>query len=486
MEPDDPEAYDGPGVDRGMLILQGLRGAAAWSWRFLLVAGALFAIFYLIGKVWVGVLPLLLALLVSTVLWPVVRWLKAHRAPPALAAGLVLVFSVLGMLGILAAIAPTVVDQGGLIVHQAADGLQLLTDRLADPPFNVQNDQVTAYVDKATAWLQDQATRIAAGVLTGVSTVGSILVTFALTVVLTFFFLKDGERFSPWMRRFVGPIAGMHLTEASARVWRTLGGFIKAQALVSLVDAVFIGLGLWWLNIPMAFVLALITFIAGFIPIVGAVTAGSLAILVALVSLGWNTALWVLVLVLVVQQLEGNVLSPAIQGRSMELHPAIVILVVVAGGARWGIVGAFLAVPMAAAVVTVIRYGSEHLDLRTGRIRATDLAQRTPEGRAAAELAEKIAPVFQLRARQAFEQAEGERGAARDVVTSDDDRSERAGAFRDRFLIPLLRRAEGRDAPVSNRHAEDAEGAADHDVGAADLAATEPDDNPPGTLPRRP
>ena len=443
FQPEGPVEQDGrppaTSVDRGMLILHGLRGAAAWSWRFLLVVAALAVTFFLIGKIWVGVLPLILAVLVSTVLWPVVRWLKHNAVPSALAAMLVLLLAVTAVVGTLAAVAPSLVEQGGVIVRQAGEGLQLLLDWAEGPPLNLQNDQLTEYVNTATAWLQDRASQIAAGVLTGVSTIGSVLVTTALTLVLTFFFLKDGERFGPWVRSIAGQTAGMHLTESLARVWRTLGGFIKAQAIVSAVDAVFIGLGLWWLGVPMAFALGVITFFAGFIPIVGAVTAGLLAILVALVSLGWVTALWVLVLVLAVQQLEGNILSPMIQGRSMELHPAIVILVVAAGGTRWGIIGAFLAVPLTAALVTLLRYGNEHLDLRTGAIRAEDVTNLTQEGHKAAEEAESSAPVFLLRAHQAHEQAEGERGVAKNFLAGSQDL---ALNLRDRLLSPLLRRGD--------------------------------------------
>ena len=403
----------GGGVDRGMLLLEGLRGAAAWAWRFLLVAAALALTFYVIGKLWGGVLPLILALIVSTVLYPPVRFLKRHRWPAGAAAGVVLLLGLSLFLGSLAAIAPGLVSQGQVIVRQAGQGLQVLREWLEGPPLNLQNEQISDYVNQASDWLQQQSSDIASGVLSGVSTAGSVIVTLAMVLVLTFFFLKDGERFAPWARRFVGPTAGMHLTEILARMWVTLGGFIRAQALVSLVDAIAIGIGLLILGVPLAFGLALITFFAGFIPIVGAVTAGALAVLVALVSEGFTTALWVLLIVLLVQQLEGNVLSPILQSRAMDLHPVIILLAVAAGGTRWGIVGAFLAVPVTATAVSVLRYVSEHLDLRTGTVRAEEVEPLTSEGRQAAVLAEESAPVFQLRAQQAHERVEQERQGAK-------------------------------------------------------------------------
>ncbi|GGK75822.1 AI-2E family transporter [Ornithinimicrobium pekingense] len=401
------------GVDRGMLILEGLRGAAAWAWRFLLVIAALAVLFYLVGKLWVGVLPLILALIVSTVLWPPVRFLTRRRWPAGLASMVVLLLALGTFLGSLAAIAPGIVSQGQDIVSQASEGVQVLRDQLEGPPFNLQNEQVSGYLDQASTWLQDQASNIASGVLSGVATAGSLLVTLAMVLVLTFFFLKDGVRFLPWLRRFVGPTAGLHLTETLSRMWTTLGGFIRAQALVALVDAVAIGIGLLILGVPLAFGLALITFFASFIPIVGAIAAGALAVLVALVSVGFGTALWVLVLILLVQQLEGNVLQPILQSRAMDLHPVIILLAVAAGGTIWGIVGAFLAVPVTATAVSAVRYASEHLDLRAGTLRADEVRTLTPEGARAVALAEESAPVFRLRAQEAHRRIEEERDAAR-------------------------------------------------------------------------
>ena len=449
--PDPHPTYDGSGVDRGSLILSGLRGAASWSWRLLLVFAALAVFLWLVGQLWVGVLPVLMAILISTILWPVVAWLKRNGWPAALAALTVLVLSLASVIGVFAAIAPTVITQGQIIVRQAAEGLQVMLDWLSGPPLNLQNEQVTEYVDQATAWLQEQSNQIATGVISGAMTVGSILVSIVMTLVFTFFILKDGERFGPWVRRFSGPTAGMHLTEAFARIWKTVGGFFKAQAAVSLVDAVFIGLGLLLLGVPMAFVLAIITFFAGFIPIVGAFTAGALAVLVALVSEGFTTAVWVLVIVLAVQQIEGNVLQPVLQSKAMDLHPALILLAVAAGATQFGIVGAFLAVPVTAALVSVIRYGSEHLDLRTGTVRADELTILTSEGRTAAVMAERTAPVFQLRAKQAFEQAEGERGAAREFVERG---AGLAVSLRDKLLAPILRRGDNGDSGGGDLDAE--------------------------------
>ncbi len=226
--------------------------------------------------------------------------------------------------------------------------------------------------------VQESGATIASGVFTGVSTAGSLLVTIGLVLVLVFFFIKDGPRFIPWVHAVGGGRAGRHLEEVLIRMWNTLGGFIRTQALVSFIDAFFIGLGLVILGVPLAPVLAILTFIGGFIPIVGAFVAGALAVLVALVANGLTTAIIVLVIIIAVQQLEGNVLQPVLQSRSMHLHAVVVLLAVTAGSSLFGIIGAFLAVPVAAVAAVVLRYVGEQIDERSAATDELETTEETP------------------------------------------------------------------------------------------------------------
>jgi len=180
--------------------------------------------------------------------------------------------------------------------------------------------------------------------------------------MLTFFFVKDGHKFLPWVRVVAGQRAGGHIVEVANRAWATLGGFIRVQSLVALIDAVIIGAGLAILGSPLAIPLAVVTFFAAFIPIVGAFVSGALAVLVTLVTNDPKDALIALAIVVAVQQLEGNVLSPMLQGKTMNLHPAVVLLGVAAGGTLFGVTGAFLAVPVVATVTEMLRYINEHID----------------------------------------------------------------------------------------------------------------------------
>jgi len=334
---------------------------AAWSLRFLLVVAALAVLAWVAARLWVIVLPVLLGVILATVLWPLARLLR-RVVPDALAALLVLVAALAVLTGLVVWMAPQVATQAEQLAAAASGGLQDVQDLVTGPPLNLGGDQVGRAVEEVTGWLQGNARTIAGGVLAGVSTVGSILVGSLLAAVVCFFILKDGSRFVPWISALVGPRAAPHAAQVAHRSWTTLSGFIRAQALVGLVDAVAIGTGLVVLGIPLALPLSVLTFFGAFVPIIGATVTGVLAALVALVSDGPTSALIVLALVLVVQQLEGNVLQPALVGHSLDLHPVLVILGVTAGGSLFGIVGAFLAVPLVAVGTAMVRYGREQLD----------------------------------------------------------------------------------------------------------------------------
>ncbi len=352
--------------ERGEAIGAGISWLARWSLRLLLIAAAALVLGTLIGRLWSVVLPVLLGLLLASILWPPTALLCRHRVPPALAASIVLLSFLVLLFGTLGLLAPSVATQFGDIATQAAAGLVRIRDYVTGPPLNLAGGQLDAAVSAVTARLQGSATAIASSLLIGVSAVGSFLVTAALAVILTFFFLKDGPRFLPWLDGVVGDRAARHLNTVLARSWVTLGSFIQSQAAVGLADAVLIGAGLLILGVPLALPLAVLTFFGGFIPIIGAFVVGALAVLVALVTKGTTTALIVLAIIFAVQQIEGNVLQPVLQGRSLRLHPALVLLAVAAGGGLYGVAGAFLSVPVAAVAGVVLRYLDEVVDGRSG------------------------------------------------------------------------------------------------------------------------
>ncbi|WP_193604463.1 AI-2E family transporter [Nocardioides dongkuii] len=361
--PVDAAAPGTPGMPgREERVGAGLRWLAGWSWRWVGVAVAAAILGWLVGVLWVALLPAFLALILASVLQPVSN-LVARRTPipRGLAAGLVMLgaFAVIG--GGVIAIAPSVSGQSDQIASDATEGLDQLRDWAVERNL-VSQDQMDTAASDVRDRIGDSAGSIASGVLVGVNAISSWLVTLALTLVLTFLFLKDGHRFRPWAAGVTGPRAGRHLDQVLDQVWTTLGGFVRTQAIVSLVDAILIGVALAVVGVPLAVPLAVLTFIGGFVPIIGAFVVGALAVLVALVSVGVEGAAIVLIAIILVQQLEGNVLQPWLQSRAMQLHPGVVILAVTVGSTLFGIAGAFLSVPVAAMVAVALRYLSALAD----------------------------------------------------------------------------------------------------------------------------
>lgn len=369
---------DGTNRGRGTAIGDGVSWAARWSLRLLLVAAGTVLLWLLIGALWSVVLPTLLAVILATVLWPPTAFLRRHRFPPALAAATVLLGGIIVLAGMVTLIGTSISGSIGQIATSATGGIQAIQEWLSGPPLNLAQSQLDDYVQQATAQLQQSVSTIATSVVTGAGSVASGVVTALLTLVLAFLFVKDGPRFLPWVRTVAGGGAGSHIAEVLRRIWKTVGDFIRTQAIVALVDAVLIGAGLLVLGVPLALPLAVLTFLGGFVPIVGAIVAGALGVLVALVSNGFTTAVIVLAIIVAVQQIEGNVLQPILQSRSLGLHSAVVLLAVTGGSTLYGIAGAFLAVPAAAAAAVVIRYMGERIDERTGVAGTEDASMPHP------------------------------------------------------------------------------------------------------------
>ncbi|MDO4909580.1 MAG: AI-2E family transporter [Corynebacterium sp.] len=368
-------------ADRAAIIGRDGKWLAAWAARFIIIAIAAYILWLAINKVSSGALPIALALLLATVLWPPVRWLRNHGVPASLSVVVVLLAGIGIIVGLIAAMAPSVSNQSGDLINRSVAGAHTLMNWVQGPPLNLQAESINKGVNEILTKIQSQATDIASGVVSGVSTASEVIISFFIMIILTFFFLKDGPRFLPWMRKMTGPTVGWHLSEVLLRIWNSLSGYIRAQAAVSLIDSICIGIGLFIMKVPLAMVLIVLTFFAGFIPIVGAISAGAVAVLIALVSNGWATAIGVLILIVAVQQLEGHILSPLFQSKAMDLHPAIVLLSVTVGGTLYGIPGAFLAVPVAATIAVVLRYHSELVSLRSGELEVKDLVIATGEDR---------------------------------------------------------------------------------------------------------
>ncbi|MGP5195526.1 AI-2E family transporter [Arthrobacter rhombi] len=336
-------------------LARGLTAASRWTAKSLVLVVGLVVLWLLLRTLWAVVFPLLLALLLSSLLWPFCRMLR-RGMPRALAALLTLLVLLAVVAGIIWAAIPALGAGLRRLGVLAQENLANFTTQLRELPLNLSGVDLQQNLDDALGWLGRQWQDVLFGIASGLGSVTSLIVVVLLTLILTFFCLKDGDRFLPWVFKWTSPESHSHIGHLGEQAWQTLSAYLKTQIIVALVDAVFIGLGLWLLGVPLAFPLALLIFFAGFIPVVGAVSTGMLATLVALLAHGWATALATLVVVLAVQQLETNLLQPYIVGKALHLHPAVVLGAVTLGFTLFGIIGAFLAVPVTAVSVVVLRY----------------------------------------------------------------------------------------------------------------------------------
>jgi len=352
--------------DRAAVIDDAFGGMQRWAVRIVAIAAAVFILGWVVGHLWVVILPVALALIVTSVLQPPASWLRRRGFPSALATAVVVLGAIAVIVGVIAILTPQVAGQAPAIAQGASDGLQKVRDWLTGEPLNLSDGQISRAIEAVQDKLQDSAAAISSGVFSTIGAATSVVVNLVIVLMLTFFFVKDGHTFLPWAAKLGGRRAGEHITEVLGRSWGTLGSFIRTQTLVATIDAVIIGIGLAILGVELAIPLAVLTFFAAYIPIVGAFVSGALAVLVTLVTNGTTDAIWALVIVVAVQQLEGNVLSPMLQGKNMNLHPAVVLLGVTAGGSLFGIIGALLAVPTIATAAEVLRYINEQIDDAVG------------------------------------------------------------------------------------------------------------------------
>jgi len=336
-----------------------LRTGAAIGWRFLVVAAAVLAVLYVLSFLRVVVLPIVVALLVTTLLLPPVRFLRRRGLGSGAAAGIVMVGSGLLFAGILAAIAPSVAGQASELGEGVQEGVREVGGILADPPFNQSRAEIDARVDTAVERLRENSGPLTAGLREGAVLLGEIVTGLIITVLLTFFFLKDGGRMWDWIADFAGRGRRAAWDELGSRVFTALGGYVRGIALVGLVDAILIGAALLIIGVPLVVPLMVLTFFAAFVPLIGAFLAGLAAVLIALVSNGLVAALLVLGAIVLVQQVEGHILYPLLMGRTVHLHPAVILVALGTGGIVAGVIGVFLAVPVAGIIAVILSYARE-------------------------------------------------------------------------------------------------------------------------------
>ena len=333
----------------------GLDLAAAWSWRLLIIALAVYVLATTLGRFAVVTMPIAIALLLAALLSPLVRALTRIGVPRGVGA-LLGVAATVGTTGVLLTYAGQQVVNGATdLADQVVKGLGEIRVWLRDGPLHASDSQINDYITEIEAAISEwsksdglsQVTNL--GAVLGNVTAGLFIVLFAM-----YFFLADGARIWSWLVRLSPRAAREHMDSSGRVAWVSLTQFVRATVIVAFVDAVGVMIVAALLDVPFLLAIGVLVFLGAFVPMIGATVAGAVAVLVALVDQGPFTALLMLLGVIVVQQIEGNVLQPFLMGRFVSVHPLGVIIAIACGLIVAGIGGALIAVPLVAAANAVV------------------------------------------------------------------------------------------------------------------------------------
>ena len=332
-----------------------VRKAAAWAWRILVILAAVAALLLLMWQLRVIVVPVALAVILTALLLPAVDRLDQRGMPRGGAVALVL----LGGLGLFGGILTFVVSQfiSGLpgLVAEVTRSIDNATNWLIDGPAHLSREQIDKAGDTAAAALRDNQERLTSGALSTAATLTEIVTGALLTLFTLIFLLSGGRGIYAYLTKIVPAGSRDRVRDAGRAGFGSLIGYVRATFLVALVDAVGIGAGLAILGVPLALPLASLVFLGAFVPLIGAVLTGFVAVVVALLAKGFIYALITLGLIFAVQQLESHVLQPLLMGRAVSIHPLAIVLAIAAGAVSAGIIGALLSVPLLAFLNSAIR-----------------------------------------------------------------------------------------------------------------------------------
>lgn len=330
-----------------------LDGAAAFTWRILLVLLGVALVVWALSKVLVVVIPLIVGLLLTAILQPAVNALE-ERGVKRIFGTFGVLFGAVAVVGVgIWLLAPSVADQFEDLGPTLEEARENVEDWLINGPADLSRNQLDQYYERALDQLDAQSGELASQALHGLSLVLEFVAGILLTLVIAFFLMKDGPLISAFFLRQLPRERRPLARDVGARAWSTISGFIRGTAMIGIIEGVSTGIGLWIVGVPLVLPLALLFFIGAFFPLVGAVVAGAIATLVALVAGGFVKAMIVLGIVLFVQQVESDLLQPVVMAKAINLHPLVILIVLTAGAVIGGIVGAFVAVPTTAIAVAV-------------------------------------------------------------------------------------------------------------------------------------
>ncbi|MEX1038377.1 MAG: AI-2E family transporter [Acidimicrobiia bacterium] len=321
------------------------------AWRLIAIGVVVYFGFQVLRSVSVVIIAVVISLFLASVLWTPVRWLIDNANwPPMVASLTAMLGAILVLTGLMFFVVPSIASNFDSLSSDVSAAWESLTEWLISGPLGLSQSQVDGFVDSLLEQLQSIRGE---SLLGGASAVAEFFSGIFLALIVTFFVLKDGR---PLTEKFIARLPERRSDEFAVGLraaWKTLSAYMRGIALVGLFDATVIAVGLWIVGVPLVLPLAILVFFGAFFPLVGAFASGLFAVAVAFVNGGWVDAVIVLSIVVVVQQVEGDVVLPVVFGQTMKLHPLVILLGIAAGGFAFGLLGAFLAIPLIAVTVSV-------------------------------------------------------------------------------------------------------------------------------------
>jgi len=356
----EPGRRPGNGPDRRMTVPEQSRvpswlaTGSAWAWRLLLLAVVIYLIARLLGILYIVVVPCIAALLLTAVLQPLTSRLRRAGLPALAATWVTLLIAAVVLGGLVTLVANRVSADYSTLLAETKHTTAQVQSWLAGPPFHLKNNNVQKFLNNIPSYLSKHKSLVEGTVVTGGKIASEFFGGLVLMVFVLFFLIKDGDRIWNWLLGAMRTDTARRMDRAGHASWLVLVYYMRGTVIIAAIHAIVVGVALWIMGVPLAVPLAVVVFVAAFVPLVGLLVAGTLAVVVTLATQGWVDAVILLGILIIEDQLEAHLLQPQVVGKMIRLHPLAVILSLAAGGILAGIPGAVVAVPIVAVITRAL------------------------------------------------------------------------------------------------------------------------------------
>jgi predicted PurR-regulated permease PerM len=331
-----------------------LATGSAWAWRLLLLAVVIYLIARLLGILYIVVVPCIAALLLTAVLQPLTSRLRRAGLPALAATWVTLLVAAVVLGGLVTLVANRVSADYSTLLAETKHTTAQVQSWLAGPPFHLKNNNVQKFLNNIPSYLSKHKSLVEGTVVTGGKIASEFFGGLVLMIFVMFFLIKDGDRIWNWLLGAMRTGTARRMDRAGHAAWLVLVYYMRGTVIIAAIHAIVVGVALWIMGVPLAVPLAVVVFVAAFVPLVGLLVAGTLAVVVTLATKGWVDAVVLLGILIVEDQLEAHLLQPQVVGKMIRLHPLAVILSLAAGGILAGIPGAVVAVPIVAVITRAL------------------------------------------------------------------------------------------------------------------------------------